>query len=264
MLIASCSASTVTGLARHARHEIGAVSVMLMLPRAEQLSTSTRCRRLPLFPAVRIGGLREDLPRGFHAQSRVGRFPASWTTTRISHEERGSTSTDPRRRVFRRRRARIRFGRSLGGGRRLRRPQVFHPATNPTYRADATDSDVYRGISSASRRCAELKIAARRSIDAPTGPFAVDDPITPPPKDRVYAKWSADPALLIYSQASRCRRARRIRRRSHGRAEGSMSCRTARTGRGASSAGAVALACQALERMIVGAHRRRHRGDWLH
>jgi NADH:ubiquinone oxidoreductase subunit D len=82
------------GLARHARHGVGAVSVMLYCFRRELLlNINELLAGFRLFPSyMRVGGLREDLPRGVHDgrllsrsfRAEAGRVPGP------AHEE-GST-----------------------------------------------------------------------------------------------------------------------------------------------------------------------------
>ncbi len=114
--------------------EVGAVSVMLYCFRERELllNINEMLAGFRLFPSyMRIGGLREDLPRGFH--DAVARVPRS--AAREARRIRGSALEEPdlpeahagRRHHFEGRRRGVRAGRAdrPGRRRRLRRAEVL-------------------------------------------------------------------------------------------------------------------------------------------
>src|SRR5260221_5162981 len=167
-----------------------------------------------LFPSyMRVGGLREDLPRGFHDAVRafLDRF-----LPKLDEYEDLLTKNE------------IYLERTQGVGVISKEDAVGYSLVGPIARAAGVDYDVrkyfpYLGYETYDFavptqtagdvyarylvRIAEMKESVkicRQALDRipPVGVFAIDDPrITPPPKDRVYTEMEAlIQHFLIYSQ----------------------------------------------------------------
>ncbi len=250
--------------------EIGAVSVMLYCFRERELllNINEMLAGFRMFPSyMRVGGLREDLPRGFHDAVRafLDRFPPKLdeyedlltknTIYRLRTRQVGAISKEDA----------IAYGlvgpiaRASGVPYDVRR---FFPYLGyETFDFDVpvqTDGDVYsRYLVRVAEMRESVKIC-RQALDriAPTGQFAVDDPrITPPPKDRVYTEMEAlIQHFLIYSQGFAVPAGEAYVPVEGPRGEHGfhvVSDGTNRPWRVKSRAPSL-LACQALERMIVG------------
>ncbi|HEX3645569.1 MAG TPA: NADH dehydrogenase (quinone) subunit D [Vicinamibacterales bacterium] len=196
--------------------EVGAVSVMLYCFRERELllNINELLAGFRMFPSyMRVGGLREDLPRGFHdaVRSFLDRFGP-----KLDEYEDLLTNNE------------IYMKRTQGVGLISKEDAVAYGLVGPIARAAGVDYDVrkvfpYLGYESYdfrvptqtgadvySRyqvRIAEMRESmkiCRQALEriAPTGIFAIDDPrITPPPKDRVYTEMEAlIQHFLIYSQ----------------------------------------------------------------
>jgi NADH-quinone oxidoreductase subunit D len=196
--------------------EVGAVSVMLYCFRERELllNINELLAGFRLFPSyMRVGGLREDLPRGFHDAVRafLDRFPP-----KLDEYEDLLTKNQ------------IYLKRTQHVGVIDKDDAVAYALVGPIARAAGSDYDVrtyfpYLGYESYDFqvptrtagdvyaryqvRVAEMRESAkicRQALEriTPTGPFAVADPrITPPPKDRVYTEMEAlIQHFLIYSQ----------------------------------------------------------------
>jgi NADH-quinone oxidoreductase subunit D len=196
--------------------ELGAVSVMLYCFRERELllNINEMIAGFRLFPSyMRIGGLREDLPRGFHDAVRafLDRLPVKLD----EYEDLLSKNQ-------------IYLKRSQGVGVISKDDAVAYGLVGPIARAAGVDYDVrksypYLGYdtftfsvpvqtrgdvySRYQVRIAEMRESLKICAQAleritRTGPFAIDDPrITPPPKDRVYTEMEAlIQHFLIYSQ----------------------------------------------------------------
>jgi NADH-quinone oxidoreductase subunit D len=196
--------------------EVGAVSVMLYCFRERELllNINEMIAGFRLFPSyMRIGGLREDLPRGFHAAVRsfLDRF-----VPKLDEYEDLLTKNE------------IYLKRTQNVGVVSKEDAVAYSLVGPIARAAGVDYDVrkyfpYLGYETYDFtvptrtqgdayaryqvRVAEMRESVklcRQALDriSPTGAFAVDDPrITPPPKDRVYTEMEAlIQHFLIYSQ----------------------------------------------------------------
>ena len=250
--------------------EVGAVSVMLYCFRERELllNLNEMLAGFRMFPSyIRIGGLRDDLPRGFHAAVReiLDRMPG-----KLDEYEDLLTQNE----IYRLR--------TRGVGVITREDAVRFSLLGPIARASGVDYDVrkvfpYLGYETFkfdvpvrtegdayaryTVRVAEMRESlkiCRQALEriSPTGPFAVDDPkITPPPKDRVYTEMEAlIQHFLVYSQGFTVPAGEAYvpvegPRGEHGFyvvADG-----TNRPWRIKSRAPSL-LACQALERMIVG------------
>ena len=196
--------------------ELGAVSVMLYCFRERELllNINELIAGFRMFPSfMRVGGLREDLPRGFHDAVRafLDRFPQ-----KLDEYEDLLT------------RNRIYIDRTRGVGRISKEDAIAFSLVGPIARAAGVDYDVrkvfpylgYDAIDFAVPTRTEGDVYARYLVRVaemreslkicrqvleritPMGAWAVADPrITPPPKDRVYTEMEAlIQHFLIYSQ----------------------------------------------------------------
>jgi NADH-quinone oxidoreductase subunit D len=196
--------------------EVGAVSVLLYCFRERELllNINELLAGFRMFPSyMRVGGLREDLPRGFHAAVRsfLDRFPA-----KLDEYEDLLTRNE------------IYLKRTQGVGVISKEDALAYSLAGPIARAAGVDYDVRKAFPYLGYETYEFKVPietrgdvyarylvrvaemrestrlCRQALDriSPTGVFAVDDPrITPPPKDRVYTEMEAlIQHFLIYSQ----------------------------------------------------------------
>jgi NADH-quinone oxidoreductase subunit D len=250
--------------------EVGAISVMLYCFRERELllNINEMLAGFRMFPSyMRVGGLREDLPRGFHDAVRafLDRF-----LPKLDEYEDLLTNNE------------IYLKRTQGVGVISRNDAVAYSLVGPIARGAGVDYDVrkyfpYLGYETydfavpiQSRgdvyarylvRVAEMRESVkicRQALEriSPTGPFAVDDPrITPPPKDRVYTEMEAlIQHFLIYSQGFTVPAGEAYVPVEGPRGEQGfyvVSDGTNRPWRVKSRAPSL-LACQALERMVVG------------
>jgi NADH-quinone oxidoreductase subunit D len=208
-------ASHLIWLGTHAM-EIGAVSMLFYAIRERELllNINELIAGFRFFPSyIRIGGLREDLPRGFHeaVNAFLDRFP-----TKMDEFERLLTKND----IFRRRTEDVGvvtlenayqwglvgpIARAAGSDYDVRKYFPYcgyetYDFTVPT----ATEGDVYARYRV---RIAEMRQSihiARQAIKriSPAGVWACDDTrVVPPPKDKVYTEMEAlIQHFLIYSQ----------------------------------------------------------------
>ena len=250
--------------------EVGAVSVMLYCFRERELllNINEMLAGFRMFPSyMRVGGLREDLPRGFHDAVRafLDRMPQ-----KLDEYEDLLTRNE------------IYLERTRNVGRISKDDAVAWGLAGPIARAAGVEYDVrkdfpYLGYETYdfavptradgdvySRyliRMAEMRESLKicgQALDriSPTGPFAVSDPrITPPPKDKVYTEMEAlIQHFLIYSQGFTVPAGEVYVPVEGPRGEQGfyvVSDGTNRPWRIKSRAPSL-LACQALERMIVG------------
>jgi NADH-quinone oxidoreductase subunit D len=196
--------------------EIGAVSMLFYAVKERELllNINELIAGFRFFPSyIRIGGLREDLPRGFHAQVTefLDRFPV-----KIDEFERLLTKND----IYQRR--------TQGVGIITREHAYAWGLVGPIARAGGSDYDVrkyfpYCGyetydfkVPTATAgdvyaryqvRIAEMRESVKIARQAlarisPTGAFACNDTrVVPPPKDKVYSEMEAlIQHFLIYSQ----------------------------------------------------------------
>jgi len=196
--------------------EVGAVSVMLYCFRERELllNINEMIAGFRLFPSyMRVGGLREDLPRGFHDAVRafLERMPG-----KLDEYEDLLTQNE------------IYLKRTQGVGVISKDDAVAWGLLGPIARAAGVDYDVrkvfpYLGYetyefavptqaagdvySRYKVRVAEIRESmkiCRQALDriTPRGEYAIGDTkITPPPKDRVYTEMEAlIQHFLIYSQ----------------------------------------------------------------
>jgi NADH-quinone oxidoreductase subunit D len=208
-------ASHLVWLGTHAM-EVGAVTVLLWCFREREklLNVNEMIAGFRLFPSyIRIGGLREDLPSGFHeaVDAFLTEFP-----DRIDEYEKMLTKND----VWQRR--------TKGVGVVTREQAIANGTVGPIARASGVNYDVRRAFpymgydtyefdvplgkngdvyDRYTTRIAEMRESVKISRQAlkritPTGQWAVDDPrIVPPPKDKVYTEMEAlIQHFLIYSQ----------------------------------------------------------------
>jgi NADH-quinone oxidoreductase subunit D len=250
--------------------EVGAISVMLYCFRERELllNLNEMLAGFRLFPSyMRVGGLREDLPRGFHeaVRSFLDRF-----LPKLHEYEDLLTENE------------IYIERTRGVGKLSAGDALAYGLVGPIARAAGVDYDVrrafpYLGYESFDFsvpirtegdvyarylvRVAEMKESVkicRQALDriAPIGAYAVADPrITPPPKDRVYTEMEAlIQHFLIYSQGFNVPAGEAYVPVEGPRGEQGfwvVSDGTNRPWRVKSRAPSL-LACQALERMVVG------------
>ena len=250
--------------------EVGAVSVMLYCFRERELllNLNEMLAGFRMFPSyIRVGGLREDLPRGFHAAVReiLDRMPG-----KLNEYENLLTQNE----IYRER--------TRGVGRLSREDALRFSLLGPIARASGVDYDVRKVFPYLGYDMVQFDVPVRTEGDAyarysvrvaemresikicrqvleritPTGPFAVDDPkITPPPKDRVYTEMEAlIQHFLVYSQGFTVPAGEAYVPVEGPRGEHGfyvMSDGTNRPWRVKSRAPSL-LACQALEHMIVG------------
>jgi len=250
--------------------EVGAVSVMLYCFRERELllNINEMIAGFRLFPSyMRVGGLREDLPRGFHeaVRSFLDRF-----VVKLGEYEDLLTNNE------------IYLKRTKGVGVITGKDAVAYSLLGPIARAagvgydvrrafpylgyetyefavpTATDGDVFARYTVRVAEMRESMKICRQALDriTPTGPHAIDDPrITPPPKDRVYTEMEAlIQHFLIYSQGFTVPEGEAYVPVEGPRGEQGfyvVSDGTNRPWRIKSRPPSL-LACQALERMIVG------------
>jgi NADH-quinone oxidoreductase subunit D len=250
--------------------EVGAVTVMLYCFRERELllNINEMLAGFRLFPSyMRVGGLREDLPRGFHdaVTEVLDRLPE-----KLDEYEGLLTENE----IYR--------DRTRNVGRISKEDAVAYGLVGPIARAAGVPYDVrkffpYLGYETFEFdvpvqtegdvyarylvRVAEMRESVKICRQAlaritPAGPFAVDDPrITPPPKDRVYTEMEAlIQHFLIYSQGFMVPKGEAYVPVEGPRGEQGftvVSDGTNRPWRVKSRAPSL-LACQALEHMIVG------------
>src|SRR5579864_3492267 len=250
--------------------EVGAVSVMLYCFRERELllNINEMLAGFRMFPNyLRVGGLREDLPRQFHEAVRafLDRFGP-----KLDEYENLLTENE----IYRKR--------TQGVGVISQADAIAYGLLGPIARASGLDYDVrkwfpYSGYDTYDFavptrtagdayaryqvRIAEMRESVkicRQALDriTPTGDYAVADPrITPPPKDRVYTEMEAlIQHFLIYSQGFTVAAGEAFIPVEGPRGEQGfyvVADGTNRPWRVKSRAPSL-LACQALERMIVG------------
>jgi NADH-quinone oxidoreductase subunit D len=250
--------------------EVGAVSVMLYAFRERELllNINEMLAGFRLFPSyIRVGGLREDLPRGLHEAVRA--FLERMPVKLDEYEDLLTKNT-------------IYLQRTQNVGRITKDDAVAWGLVGPIARAAGVDYDVrkyfpYLGyetydfaVPTQSKgdvysrylvRVAEIRESmkiCRQALDriTPTGAYAVSDPrITPPPKDKVYTEMEAlIQHFLIYSQGFTVPAGEAYVPVEGPRGEQGfyiVSDGTNRPWRVKSRAPSL-LACQALEKLIVG------------
>jgi len=250
--------------------ELGAVSVLMYCFRERELllNINELIAGFRMFPSYnRVGGLREDLPRGFHAAVRevLDRLPG-----KLNEYEDLLTKNE------------IYIERTRGVGRISKEDAIAYGLVGPIARAAGvaydvrkafpylgyetfdfqvpvqTDGDVYARYLVRVAEMRESIAICRQALDriSPTGAFAIDDPrITPPPKDRVYTEMEAlIQHFLIYSQGFTVPAGEAYVPVEGPRGEQGfyvVSDGTNRPWRVKSRAPSL-LACQALEKMVVG------------
>ena len=250
--------------------EVGAVSVMMYCFRERELllNLNEMLAGFRLFPSyMRVGGLREDLPRGFHQAVRdfLDRF-----VPKLDEYEDLLTENA------------IYIERTRGVGKISAEDAEAFALVGPIARASGVDYDVrkafpYLGYDSYDFtiplrtegdvyaryliRIAEIRESVKICGQAleriqPVGAYAVADPkITPPPKDRVYTEMEAlIQHFLIYSQGFTVPAGEAYVPVEGPRGEQGFSIVSDGTNRPwrVKSRAPSLLACQALERMIVG------------
>jgi NADH-quinone oxidoreductase subunit D len=250
--------------------EVGAVSVMLYCFRERELllNINEMLAGFRMFPSyMRVGGLREDLPRGFHeaVRSFLDRFGP-----KLDEYEDLLTENE----IYRER--------TRGVGRISAADAVAYGLLGPIARASGvgydvrkafpylgydtyefavptrTEGDVYARYQVRVAEMRESLKICRQALEriTPVGPWAVDDPrITPPPKDRVYTEMEAlIQHFLIYSQGFTVPAGEAYVPVEGPRGEQGFTVVSDGTNRPmrVKSRAPSLLACQALERLIVG------------
>jgi NADH-quinone oxidoreductase subunit D len=196
--------------------EIGAVSVMLYCFRERELllNINELIAGFRMFPSyIRVGGLREDLPPGFHEAVRafLQRFPA-----KLDEYEDLLTRNE------------IWIRRTRGVGVLSKEDAVAYGLVGPIARASGVPYDVRKAFPYSGYETFEFDVPVgtqgdvydrylvrieemrqsvricRQALDriSPTGPYDIGDyRIVPPPKDRVYTEMEAlIQHFLLYSQ----------------------------------------------------------------
>src|SRR6188508_1175052 len=196
--------------------EIGAVSMLFYAVRERELllNINELIAGFRFFPSyIRIGGLREDLPRGFHdtVNAFLDRFP-----TKIDEFEGLLTKND----IYRRRTEGVGIiskedayswglmgpiARAGGSDYDVRKYFPYQGYENYDFNVPtATEGDVYARYRVRVAEMRESLKIAKQALDriSPTGVFACDDTrVVPPPKDKVYSEMEAlIQHFLIYSQ----------------------------------------------------------------
>ena len=196
--------------------EIGAVSMLFYAVRERELllNINELIAGFRFFPSyIRIGGLREDLPRGFHAQVQefLDRFPG-----KIDEFEGLLTKND----VYRRRTEGVGviskehayawglvgpIARAGGSDYDVRKYFPYSGYENYDFKVPtATEGDVYARYRVRVAEMRESLKIAKQALDriSPTGVWACNDTrVVPPPKDKVYSEMEAlIQHFLIYSQ----------------------------------------------------------------
>jgi len=196
--------------------EIGAVSMLFYAIRERELllNINELIAGFRFFPSyLRVGGLREDLPRGFHdaVNAFLERFPA-----KIDEFEGLLTKND----IFNRRTRGVgvvtkedAFAWGLvgpiarGGGADYDVRKYFPYCGYDTYEFNVptrTDGDVFARYQVRVQEMRESVKICKQAINriTPSGVWACDDPrVVPPPKDKVYTEMEAlIQHFLIYSQ----------------------------------------------------------------
>ncbi len=250
--------------------EVGAVSVMLYCFRERELllNLNEMLAGFRMFPSyMRVGGLREDLPRGFLDATKqfLDRLVG-----KISEYEDLLTQNE------------IYIERTRGVGVISRENAIRYSLVGPIARAAGVDYDVRKAFPYNGYDTLDFTVPVRTEGDvyarylvrvaeirqsislchqvirriAPVGEYAVADPrITPPPKDRVYTEMEAlIQHFLVYSQGFTVPAGEAYVPVEGPRGEQGftiVSDGTNRPWRVKSRAPSL-LACQALEQMIVG------------
>jgi NADH-quinone oxidoreductase subunit D len=196
--------------------EIGAISVMMYCfrEREQLLNLNEMLAGFRMFPSyIRIGGLREDLPRGFHQATGafLDAFPG-----KLDEYEKLLTKND----VWRRR--------TIGVGRLSKADTLRMGLVGPMARAvgipydvrktfpylkyetfdfeipTATEGDVFARYTVKIEEMRQSVRICRQALEriTPAGPYDCGDfRIVPPPKDRVYTEMEAlIQHFLLYSQ----------------------------------------------------------------
>jgi NADH-quinone oxidoreductase subunit D len=208
-------ASHLIWIGTHAM-EIGAVSMLFYAVRERELllNINELIAGFRFFPSYfRIGGLREDLPRGFHetVNAFLDRFPG-----KIDEFERLLTKND----IFRRRTEGVGaitlddafqwglvgpIARACGSDYDVRKYFPYCGYESYEFKIPtATEGDVYARFRVRVAEMRESVKICRQAIEriSPTGAWACDDTrVVPPPKDKVYTEMEAlIQHVLIYSQ----------------------------------------------------------------
>jgi NADH-quinone oxidoreductase subunit D len=207
--------SHLVWLGTHAM-EVGAISVMLYCFRERELllDINERIAGFRMFPSyIRVGGLREDLPRGFHEA--VSLFLETFPKKLNEYEDLLTRNE-------------IYVMRTRGVGKLSKEDAVGLSLAGPIGRASGWSYDVRKAFPYSGYETFQFNVAVGTEGDVydrylvrieemrqsvllcrqalsritPAGVFAADAPaVVPPPKDRVYTEMEAlIQHFLIYSQ----------------------------------------------------------------
>jgi NADH-quinone oxidoreductase subunit D len=196
--------------------DLGAISVMLYCFRERELilNINEMIAGFRLFPSyIRVGGLREDLPRGFHETvtelldrmpGKINEYEDLLTKNHIFTSRTQGVGTFTLEQCYQ-------FAllgplaRSAGSTYDVRK--VYPYSDYETFEFDvptAEHGDVYDRYLVRMAEIRESVKICRQALSriTPVGPWAVDDPrVVPPPKDKVYTEMEAlIQHFLIYSQ----------------------------------------------------------------
>ena len=198
--------------------EIGAISVMMYCfrEREQLLNLNEMLAGFRMFPSyIRIGGLREDLPRGFHEAVKefLDKFPGQARRVRQApHEEPGLDQAHEGRRQAVDAKTRWRWASSGPMARAVGIPydvrKTFPYLKYETFDFIVPTHDRRRRLRAVPREdggdAAEREASASRRSSAsrrPASTTAATTAIVPPPKDRVYTEMEAlIQHFLLYSQ----------------------------------------------------------------
>jgi NADH-quinone oxidoreductase subunit D len=250
--------------------EVGAVSVMLYCFRERELllNLNEMLAGFRMFPSyIRVGGLREDIPRGFHDSVRA--FLDRFLPKLDEYEDLLTENA-------------IYIQRTKGVGIVSAEDAVAYGLVGPIARGSGVDYDVRKAFPYLGYESYEFAVPTRREGDvyarylvrvaemresvkicrqaldriAPIGAYAVADPrVTPPPKDRVYTEMEAlIQHFLIYSQGFTVPVGEAYVPVEGPRGEHGFSIVSDGSNRPwrVKSRAPSLLACQALQRMVVG------------
>ena len=207
--------SHLVWLATHGM-EVGAVTVMLYCFRERELllNINEMIAGFRMFPSyIRVGGLREDLPAGFHqaVQEILDRMPGKLDeySDLLTHNTIYQQRTRGVGRISTEEAAQLAIvgpnARAAGLSYDVRK--AFPYGGYETFDFDVPiglDGDVYSRYLVRMEEMRQSLRICRQALDriSPTGVWAVDDPrVVPPPKDRVYTEMEGlIQHFLIHSQ----------------------------------------------------------------
>ena len=197
--------------------EIGAITAMLYAFREREIlmNLNELLAGFRFFPSyIRVGGLREDIPRGFKERGRrVPRsLPGQARRVRNAHHQEPDLARSHARRRRHHAEGLLRWGlygpiaRAAGGDYDVRRAFPYTRLRHVRVRRHrrVSNGDVYDRYLVRMAEMRESVKICRQALEriAPVGEWAVNDRrVVPPPKDEVYTEMEAlIQHFLIYSQ----------------------------------------------------------------